>query len=415
VSPGRGRPASRVAALLCGLVLAAGAAIALAIVLGGQSGARPLSGSSGGAAASGGGGSSPAPTGTQPTGGTSPSGGSGSSGSGATIPLPSSKTKLLGQRIMVAFSGTTPSSGLLGRIRAGAVGSVILFGENIASAGQVARLTARLQAAARQGGNPPLLIATDQEGGEVKRLPAGPPSLSPPQMVAAGGPNLARRQGVATGRYLKRLGINLDLAPVLDVPTFHGAFIWGQGRAFAFSAGTVAKYGSQFALGLQHAGVAAAGKHFPGLGSAAVTTDTQFDVLRPTPAQRRAALVPYRTLIPQGLDVVLVSVAAYPAYDPTDTPAALSPRLIGGLLRGKLGFGGVVITDSISNRTSTGQSENRAGALAATAGADILLFTDPAPRALAALAAAMGSGQIRLAAADASYRRIVALKQLVAG
>src|SRR5438105_6877079 len=125
---------------------------------------------------------------------------------------------------MVGFAGTKPSSSLLTRVRAGQVGAVILFSSNIVSDRQVRSLTGSLQRAARQGGNPPLLIATDQEGGQVKRLPNGPPDLSPPQIAASGSVGTARREGTSTGRYLKGLGINWDLAPVVDVPTFSGAF-----------------------------------------------------------------------------------------------------------------------------------------------------------------------------------------------
>lgn len=96
--------------------------------------------------------------------------------------------KLLGQRIMVGVRGTRASSTLLADVRAGRVGSVILFSANIVSRSQLRALTGSLQAAARAGGNPPLLISTDQEGGQVKRLPAGPPNLSPPQIAARGAP-----------------------------------------------------------------------------------------------------------------------------------------------------------------------------------------------------------------------------------
>ena len=113
-------------------------------------------------------------------------------------------------------------------------------------------------------------------------------------MARTGSIAVASREGRATGSYLKGLGINMDLAPSLDVPTFSGAFIWTQGRAFSFNASTVAKYATAFALGLQSARVAATAKHFPGVGSAGVDTDNKLDVLRPTKAQlrRRADPVP---------------------------------------------------------------------------------------------------------------------------
>jgi beta-N-acetylhexosaminidase len=328
-------------------------------------------------------------------------------------PLPSSPATLLGQRIMVGLAGTTPDAATLRRVREGRVGAVILFAANIASRSQLLALTGALQRAAREGGNPPLLIAVDQEGGQVKRLPAGPPDLSPPEMVSNGSPAFAGHEGRSTGLYLKRRGINMNLAPVADVPTFGGAFIWQEGRAFSFSSRTVAAYATQFALGLQTERVAATAKHFPGVGSAAVDTDNRLDELHPTAAQRGAALDPYRALIKRGLDAVMLSTAGFPAYDRTGAPTALSRTIVQSLLRGRLGFGGVTITDALG--TPTGHDEVSAGVIAAGAGADILLYTDDAAGELPALESALSAGRLSRAEANASYARIVALKSRVGG
>jgi beta-N-acetylhexosaminidase len=328
------------------------------------------------------------------------------------VAIPQSSAKLLGQRIMVALPGTTASPGLLRRIRAGQVGSVILFARNIVSDGQIQALTSSLQAAARSGGNPRLLIAVDQEGGDVKRFANGPPFLSPPAIAARGSTKIAFNQGWLTGRFLRSRGVNMDLAPVVGVPTSSGAFIWRQGRAFSFDAGSVAKYATSFARGLQSAGVAATAKHFPGLGSATTDTDFRPDKLQPTAAQRAGALRPYKSLIRRGLDAVMVATAGFPAYDATGSSAALSARIIGGLLRGQLGFSGVAITDSLSS--PTGHNEISGGVLAACAGADILLYVDSAPGELGALESALARGAITRAQAIASYQRIVALKQRLA-
>jgi beta-N-acetylhexosaminidase len=328
------------------------------------------------------------------------------------IPIPSSPAKLLGQRIMVGLPGITADAALLSRIRAGRVGAVILFAPNIVSSSQVIALIGTLQRAASEGGNPPLLIATDQEGGQVKRFPNGPPSLAPPDMVHTGRPSIAGSQGRATGDYLKARGVNWDLAPVADVPTFGGAFIWRQGRAFSFNSKTVARYATPFAVGVQAAGVAATAKHFPGVGSAASDTDNGFGALHPTAAERSAALDPYRSLIPAGVDAVMLANAGFPAYDSSGAAAATSRRIIQGLLRGQLRFRGVTITDSpLANLAS---NEIVAGVRAAEAGADILLYTDSAAGALPALEGELASGRLSRAEAEASYARIVALKQRVA-
>jgi beta-N-acetylhexosaminidase len=314
---------------------------------------------------------------------------------------------------MVGMNGTAASSSLLSAVRAGHVGSVILFAANIVSRSQLRALTGSLQHAARQGRNPPLLIAVDQEGGQVKRLPAGPPDLSPPQMAASGSVAVASREGRATGNYLKGLGINMDLAPVADVPTFGGAFIWTQGRAFSFNPSTVATYATAFAVGVQSAHVAATAKHFPGVGSASVDTDNKLDVLRPSAAQLAGALTPYRSLIPRGIDAIMLSTAAFPAYDPSRTPTALSRRIVQEVLRGTLRFGGVTITDALG--TPTGHDETTAGTIAARAGADILLYTDAAPGELSALQSELHNGRLSLSEAQASYARILALKRRVGG
>jgi beta-N-acetylhexosaminidase len=228
-------------------------------------------------------------------------------------------------------------------------------------------------------------------------------------MAATGNPKVASAQGEATGKYLRRWGINMNLAPVADVPTFGGAFISRQGRAFSFNANKVATFAGAFASGLQSAHVAATAKHFPGLGSAAVSTDLEREELHPTAAQRAAALIPYQRMIPRGLDAVMLTVAGIPADDPTGTAAALSRPIIQNLLRGQLKFRGVTITDALG--ATTGHDGRTAGVLAASAGSDILLYTDSAPGELTALQRALRSGQISRNSADASYRRILALKQ----
>ena len=135
--------------------------------------------------------------------------------------------------------------------------------------------------------------------------------------------------------------------------------------------------------------------------------------MRPNAAQREAALRPYESLIPRGLDAVMVATSGYPAYDRTGPSAALSAPIIGGLLRGRLGFSGVVITDALNS--PTGHDEIAGGVLAARAGADVLLYVDSAPGELTALESALARGRITRAQAVASYARIVALKRRLGG
>jgi beta-N-acetylhexosaminidase len=330
----------------------------------------------------------------------------------APIRIPKSPVKLLGQRIMVAMAGQTPDAPLLSGVQAGNVGGVIIYSLNIVSGGQLTATIQSLQRAAKEGGNPPLLIAIDQEGGGVKRLP-GPPSLSPSQMVGTGKVSVATQQGIATGRYLRGFGINFNIAPIVDVPTSTSSFLYLENRTFSFNANNVGRYGTAFALGQQSQHVAAAAGLFPGLGSATVDTDTQPDErLYPTAAQRAAALKPYEMLIPRGLDAIMVGNAVFPAYDPKGRIADLSGPVIRGLLRDKLKFQGVVMTDAM---VRTGMNPVASGVLAAEAGADIILYSTNASGVLPALESAFGSGQLSRANAVASYERIVALKERITG
>jgi len=237
------------------------------------------------------------------------------------------------------MQGSTPSGSFLRRIRTGQIGGVVLF-QNNATESQVPGLVAKLQAAAHAGGQLPLVIAVDQEGGLVKRLP-GPPTLAPAAMHTA---TVAKAQGVATGRYLHRLAINVDLAPVLDVPASSSAFIFS--RAFSTSPAAVASNGVAFAQGLVAGGVAATAKHFPGLGRLTESTDYAPETVHASRAALASDLTPFRKAIAAGVPAVMVGTAVYPAYG-DDLPAACSPAIVTRLLRGSLHFGGVVLSDDL--------------------------------------------------------------------
>jgi len=321
-------------------------------------------------------------------------------GSAPTPPL----ERLVGQKIMTGIDGAVPDARLLARVRAGELGGVILFGRNTASIPQLEQTIAQLQAAARAGGNPPLLIATDQEGGLVKRLP-GPPDVAPAEMGTA---SKARAEGAATGAYLRKLGIDLDLAPVLDTPYSPGS--WLGTRAFSRDPRLNASLGPAFVAGLQSGRVAATAKHFPGLGTARATTDTSAVVLPTSKAALDARLLPFRAAIDGGVDLVMVSNAGYTALDPTGAPAVLSRPIVVGLLRGRLGFRGVVISDALE---APGPSARPAAPLTASAvGVDVLLYTSEAgsEAAYTKLLAGARAGFVPRSALTSSWNRIQALK-----
>ena len=311
---------------------------------------------------------------------------------------------------MGSFTGVTPSGGFLARIQRGELGGVILFGGNITTLSQLKATIATLQAAAARGGNPPLFIATDQEGGAVRRLPAGPPSASAEKIGAQDSPQTVAQIGNATGLYLRKLGIDVDLAPVLDVGNAATSFLGN--RIFSSNPVTVASLGSSFVSGLQGARVAATAKHFPGLGTAPGNTDTHAVLVTSSRQELVRRLASFRAAIRGGVKLMMVSNASYKALDPSGLPACLSPAIVGKLLRGQLGFSGVVITDAMSAPGPAAHSD--APIRAMNAGVDILLYSDGralSAQAFSQLVSAVRSGEIPLATLEASYARIQALKR----
>jgi beta-N-acetylhexosaminidase len=329
--------------------------------------------------------------------------------SGAPAP---SVARLAGQSVMTGMDGRSPSSDLLARIRAGQVGGVILFAHNIGSTDEVSQLIARLQATAAAGGNSPLLIAVDQEGGPVRRLPAGPPELSAAAMGDARSAVAARSAGAATAAYLKRVGIDVDLAPVLDTPTSPSSFL-GR-RAFSRNPHLNAELGTAFLEGLQHGGVAATAKHFPGLGTARRSTDTNHVLLETSKPALDARLLPFNRAIGAGVKLVMVSNAGYTAYDAAGVPALLSRPIVTGLLRERLGFQGVVISDAMEAPGPSGRQA--APVTAVAAGVDVLLYTSERSSGAAypELVAAAENGTLPIGDLRRSAARIAALKRWLA-
>jgi beta-N-acetylhexosaminidase len=321
--------------------------------------------------------------------------------------------QLAGQRLMVRMAGrATP--GLVQAARRGVIGGVILFPPSDIAPADLSAEVERLQRAAAKGGNPPLLVATDQEGGEVKRFPDAPPLRSPARLGANGDATEAAAEGADTGEFLAGAGANVDLAPVLDVPA-PGSFI--ASRAFSDDADVVADVGVSFADGLADAGVAATAKHFPGLGLATVSTDLAPSAVDASRSQLRAGMEPFEAAVAAGIGLVMVSNATYPALDP-DAPAGLSARIVGRELRGRLGFGGVVITDDLEAPSIAATlSAPEAGVEAARAGADVLLFAgDADPVAIhERLLRALQRGLLDRDAMEESYLRITNLKAAASG
>jgi beta-N-acetylhexosaminidase len=334
--------------------------------------------------------------------------------------------QLAGQRIVYAYSGLTPPRSLLALIRNGEAAGVILFGPNISSASQTRRAIKEMQqAAARSPVRLPLLVMTDQEGGLVRRLP-GAPRPSEREIGKSADPELAAREaGRAATQNLRSVGINVNLAPVLDVYRRAGNFIDEFERSYSSSAGLVSRAGSAFIREQEATGVAATAKHFPGLGAASRsqnTDETPVTLEQPLSELRAVDEFPYKAAIGAGVRLIMVSWATYPALDPT-FPAGLSALVIQGELRGRLGFHGVTISDGLAAGALApfGTIPDR-GLEAALAGDDLILCSATTPTlntpnegisVARALRRAMSAREVARPTVERSVTRVLALRAQV--
>jgi beta-N-acetylhexosaminidase len=310
----------------------------------------------------------------------------------------------IGQLVITPLTGQRADASLLARVRSGQVGGVILFGDNIATTSQVKALADGLQAAARAGGQPGLLIMTDQEGGTVRRLPSQPPTTSAAQMGVAG---TAATQGAATGAAMASLGLNVDLAPVADVPTTATNFLGT--RAFGRSSPAVSRSACAFSAGLHQGGVASSLKHFPGLGRASGNTDGSAIAIQVTQSQLAADLAPYRRCANEPQTMVMVSNASYSGLTGS-VPAVVSPNTY-ALLRSTLGFGGATISDSLNAAAVNGVADLAVKAVAA--GLDLQLWTSvaAAQQAYRQMLSATKSGSLSRTQVRQAAARVLQLKQ----
>jgi beta-N-acetylhexosaminidase len=331
-----------------------------------------------------------------------------------------SAAQLAGQRVIYSYAGLAPPASLLSLISDGEAAGVIFFSDNVGSQSQLAAAVRELDQAAASKLDPvqlPLLLMTDQEGGQVRRLP-GAPELSAMQIAESATPAAAAAQaGSGAAANLRSYGLNVNLAPVLDVYRQAGGFIAEYGRSFSSSSTAVARLGADYVAAEQQGGVAATVKHFPGLGAAAPSQDTDLrPVSLPLPASaiRTIDELPYRSAIAAHVKLIMASWAVYPALDP-DFPAGLSATIVQGELRGRLGFTGVTVTDALEAGALSpfGTVANRA-TLAARAGMDLLLCAQgnvpEGESAMSSLESGYRSGALNSATFKAADERILALR-----
>jgi beta-N-acetylhexosaminidase len=296
------------------------------------------------------------------------------------------------------------------------VGGVIYFDVtgNLLNASQIAKLSNSIQAiGAAESPGIPLFISTDQEGGSIVRLPS--PATQFPGNMALGATDqtsLARATGNAIGEEVAAVGINQILAPVGDVNVDPANPIIGL-RSFGADANAVASMTVAMVRGFQNdAGIGATVKHFPGHGDTDIDSHSQLPIINHTAAQWASIdQPPFAAAIGAGVDAVMVGHLAFPALDPSRTPASLSATIVTNILRDQMGFNGVVFTDSLQMGALTNTyGDGRIPVMAIQAGDDVLLMPPSLPVAWNSVKAAVASGQISAAQLDTSVRRILTLK-----
>jgi len=318
---------------------------------------------------------------------------------------------MVGQMFVISVGGTEPDYYIEKMVRERNIGGVILFGYNMKSEGQVKSLTGSLQELSiKTRPAVPLIVAVDQEGGDIASAPWVAPEPAAAEVGRRGDPDEARTVATEMGRQLLRAGVNTDFAPVVD--TGFGAAIGN--RSYGEDPELVARMGAAAVEGFEEAGIISAAKHFPNHGPATSDSHVSLPVIQhDRETVESYDLPPFRAAVEAGVPMVMVGHLLYPAIDP-EHPASLSKEAI-GKLRGDLGFDGVVVTDDLAMAGATGGGPpSRAAVEAVEAGADLLIVSSP-PRQQAdaydALVAAVESGEIPRAQIRKSVERVLRVKE----
>lgn len=318
----------------------------------------------------------------------------------------------IGQLMMVGFGGLTVDTTVEQLVRGRQVGGVCMFKRNIESAEQIARLNDAVRGLLAD--SIPPFLAVDQEGGNVVRIQEGAVVL--PGNMALGATRsekLAYEAGRAQAEDLKLLGFNMNLAPVLDVNVNPKNPVIGI-RAFGDDPKLVSAFGAAFVKGQQDANIATVAKHFPGHGNTDSDSHRSLPVMAESAQEMEAQMAPFSAAIAEGLDGLMTAHVAIPALTGDNQPATLSPKVLTSLLRKKMGFDGVVLTDelemeAIAQRFGVG----RAAVMSIAAGADMVLIpwrAEKKTEVYESLLHAVRNGELSIDRVDEAVRRILTLK-----
>jgi len=322
----------------------------------------------------------------------------------------------IGQRLVAGLPGLSIDDDFKKLITTHKIGNVILFSRNIASAAQAKILCGDLKKLIQEETGLPPFITIDQEGGMVTRLSEDATNIPGAMAIAAtGNPQFAYQGGLLTARELRALGINFNLAPVLDVNSNGDNPVIGI-RSYADNPETVIQYGLPMIKGLMDGGVICAAKHFPGHG------DTNLDSHLSLPSVDRSAdelqqieLAPFIAAIKAGIPAIMTTHILFPAFEPNELPATMSRPIISGLLRKSLGFKGLVISDCMEMAAIQQYYGTVEGTVDAMhAGVDLVFISHTASlaaQAAQAVRSALANGKLDQKEMDASVERIIACKK----
>ena len=331
-------------------------------------------------------------------------------------PAPLTVDMAVGQMMAASFGGPNITQGLRHLILDEKVGTVLIFSDNFTNAASLLRLTTELQRLGREAGLPaPLLIAVDEEGGRVMRIHDGVAALPSELALGARGPDGVRQAMAGTASGLHALGIQLDLAPVADLRSNPADGVIGD-RSFGGDPSTVGPLVAAAVNGLHDGGVAATLKHFPGLGGAAgdphsvMPTDPE-SLERWAATQARS----FKAGIDAGADAVMTTAVIVPGLDPSGTPALFSRAVVTGLLRERLQFQGVIVTDGLGmGGITTLYGLSQATVAAVVAGNDLVLLNsadaDYQASAIETVKQQVRSGAIPMEQVQASAARVIAMR-----
>ncbi len=325
----------------------------------------------------------------------------------------------IGQLLMVSLEGFDLDAEADRFLAEHHFGSIIHFGNNVRERQQATVLNAALTSRLTERLGVPPLIGIDHEGGRVMRFKEGV-TLFPAAMAvgAAGDEDLAEQVGRAMGEELRAMGFHINFAPVLDVNSNAANPVIG-GRAYGDTVDGVCRYGLAVARGMQGAGLMACGKHFPGHGD--THTDSHFDlptVDKSVEALEAMELAPFAEAIAQGVEAMMTTHILYPAFEPQKVPATMSSAILQGLLREKMGFTGLIVSDGMHMKAIAAHYGVEAGCVEAIkAGVDLLCIGTAGPNQSAsqascfrALLEAAETGEIPMARIDDAVSRVLAAK-----